>query len=564
VRQLVVHAPGEVVAVGEGPPRTAGDLAADAGRLAAHLSGLPAGEVVLVCADRYRFAAGLLGAWAARHAVRIPPNGQPEAVRAAAEGPAVRALLHDRDGAPGGTDVRPLLAGPAPAGPLLLPPLERCRVLLTTSGSTGAQQTWEKDARRLVDEVVSVCGVFGVARGAVVLATVPQLHIYGLLYGLLAPLAVGAAMVRSSPLHAEEIVAQLERHRAGVLVTVPAHLAALAAADRAPALDVALSAGAPLPPAMAQALRERHGWRVLELYGSTETGAIGWREAREGELWTSFPGIAVGEASDGALLLDSPSVGEGLPRPFPLADRVEVRPDGRFVLHGRMDDVVKVAGKRVGLREVEERLLSLPGVRDAAALARPVAGVRGAELWVAAVAPGWTPERLREALGRWFEPVTLPRRIRLVEALPREQTGKLRRERLLALLEAPAPPAPRLHLEPEAEEALPAPEGREARRLTFTVAPDLRWFEGHFPDHPMLAGVAQLDGLVVRQVERLWPAAGAPRRLKRLKFARPILPGDRITVRLERDAAQGTVAFSIDGAIGCCTSGTLHLGPEAP
>jgi acyl-CoA synthetase (AMP-forming)/AMP-acid ligase II len=561
VRPVVLHEPGEVVAVGDGPPRTAADLEADAGRVAAFLAGRPAGEVVLVCSDRYHFAAGLLGAWAAGQAVRIPSNGQPESVRAAAEGPAVRALLHDRDGAPGGTDLRGLLQGAAPAGRLALPPLERCRVLLTTSGSSGSQQTWSKTGRQVVDEVVSVCLVLGVGRGARVLATVPPLHIYGLLYGLLAPLAVGAVMLRAGPLHAEEVIAELTRHGATVLVTAPAHLASLAAADRAPPIAVALSAGAPLPEPTARALRERHGWRAVEVYGSTETGAIGWREAREGELWRPFPGIAVAEADDGSLLVDSPRLDEGAPRPFPLADRVEVRPDGRFVLHGRMDGVVKVAGRRVSLRELEERLLALPGVRDAAALARPSTGMRGQELWVAVAASGWTPERLREALAPWFEPVTLPRRIRLVEALPREATGKLRRERLLELFEPTA--APRLHLEPEAEEVLPAPPGREVRRLTFTAAPDLHWFEGHFPGLPVLAGVVQLDGLVVRQVERLWPAAGAPRRVKRLKFGRPVRPGERLELMLERDAARGTVAFTLDGPEGRCTSGTLTFGAEA-
>lgn len=157
--------------------------------------------------------------------------------------------------------------------------------------------------------------------------------------------------------------------------------------------------------------------------------------------------------------------------------------------------------------------------------------------------------------------MTLPRRIRVLDALPREENGKLPKEKLLALFEVS--PAPLRFLEPEAEEVLPCEKGREVRRLLFTVSPELRYFEGHFPGMPVLAGVVQLDGLVLRQVERLWPEEGAPRRVKRLKFARLIKPRERISLTLERDLATGTVAFSIDGPKGRCTVGVLFRGERA-
>jgi hypothetical protein len=69
--------------------------------------------------------------------------------------------------------------------------------------------------------------------------------------------------------------------------------------------------------------------------------------------------------------------------------------------------------------------------------------------------------------------------------------------------------------------------------------------------------VVQLEGLVVRQVERLWPAAGSLRQLRRLKFMKLIRPGQRILLSLERDPGRGTVAFTIDGPDGRCASGTL-------
>jgi 4-coumarate--CoA ligase (photoactive yellow protein activation family) len=559
VSTVAVHGPEQPVTLG--PPRTSVDLEADARRIAAFLHGSPAGEVVLICSDRYHFAAALLGAWAAGHVVRLPPNGQPEAVRAATAGTEYRALLHDREGAADGVFIPELLRREAPAGELRLPLLERHLVTITTSGSTGIPQSWPKSGRQLVGEGELVGSMFGVKPGSRVLSTVPPHHIYGLLWGVLMPLRAGAAMVRKGPLHAEEVLAAIDRHRVTHLVSVPAHLASLAAADHAPpGVVVAFSSGAPLPAATARALHERHGWRVVEVYGSTETGGIGWRDPEQ-ELWAPFPDATVSAGPDGGLMVDSPRLDAGAPRPYSLADRIELREGGRFVLLGRMDGVVKVAGKRVSLREVEERLLALPGVRDAAALSQPSPGLRGEEIWVAVAASGQTPEQLREALARWLDPVVLPRRIRVLDALPREATGKLVREKLRALFDAPAA-APRTRLDPETEEVIEAPAGKEARRLTFTVAPDLRWFEGHFPGFPVLPGVVQLDSMVLVQVDRLWPGAGPVRVVKRLKFSKLIRPEQRIVLELERDPAQGTVAFTIDGPEGRCASGTLVFGAE--
>lgn len=551
---LAVHAPEEWVAVGGEGPRTAAALEADAARVAGALAGLPPGEVVVVCTDRYRVAVAIHAAWAAGHAVLFPPNLQAQTLESVIAG--ARAVLHDRDGAPGGMDVRALLAGPSPAGRLLLPAPERLRITFMTSGSTGEHQRWPRTFDRCLAEIDPCVPWFALRRGDRILATVPPQHIYGMMYGVLLPLRSGAAMVRTDALHAEAICAEVARHDVSLVVSVPAHLAAIADLDRAPPAVQAFSAGAPLPARTEALLRERHGWSVIELYGSTETGAIARRDAGD-EAWRPYPGIAVAMSEEGGLLVDSPWIDPAGPRPFPVPDRIELRPGGRFVLLGRLDGVVKVAGKRVALRELEERLLVVPGVRDAAAVARQVDGLRGVELWVAVAADGVEPARLRQALAAWLDPVALPRRIRVVDALPREATGKLRREALLALFSSPGEPPAALEPEAEARIEPPPSPGVDAWRLTFTVPPDLPCFEGHFPGDPVLPGVVQLDALVARAVERRWPDAGALRAVKRLKFSRVVRPGERLAVELLRDPSAGTVAFSIDGPGGRCASGTL-------
>jgi acyl-coenzyme A synthetase/AMP-(fatty) acid ligase len=124
-----------------------------------------------------------------------------------------------------------------------------------------------------------------------------------------------------------------------------------------------------------------------------------------------------------------------LPVPVALADLVELRADHTFVLCGRQADLLKIAGKRASLGELTRRLLSVPGVIDGVMLqldACDVSGVR--RIAALAVAPGLDEATILSALRQSIDPVFLPRRLRLVDALPRNDTGKLPREALLRLL----------------------------------------------------------------------------------------------------------------------------------
>jgi acyl-coenzyme A synthetase/AMP-(fatty) acid ligase len=112
---------------------------------------------------------------------------------------------------------------------------------------------------------------------------------------------------------------------------------------------------------------------------------------------------------------------------------------GRFRHLGRADAILKVGGTRVSLAEIEARLRALDGVTDAAVVALPQDGPREHEICAAVVAPRLSAPDVRTALLRWFDPIALPRRITLVDELPREQSGKLQRARLLGIFGALEP-----------------------------------------------------------------------------------------------------------------------------
>jgi 4-coumarate--CoA ligase (photoactive yellow protein activation family) len=565
-----------LVAVGAPGSRTLGDLLRDAASVA---QALPAtgGEVLLCCEDRYLFAAGLLGAWSAGRAVALPPNAQPGTLRLL--GARASGLLHD-GAASHGIDLRTLLdaAPPSPERFAAAPPsLERSaaaplpsvhsaaaplfqdlapsRHLVTvyTSGSTGPHQPCRKTAAQLLGEATLHARTFRIGPDDCILATVPAHHLYGLLFSVLVPLTAGARFVRTTPLLGEAVAAAIRTHRASVLVSVPAHLRSLALLDAAEFRGVRLlvsSAGA-----LDAATRERiaHlGPDACEIFGSSETGGIATRAAA-GDLgradagWTPLPGVRVEAGEGGQLLLDSPFLEADLPRPHPCQDRIALSPDGTFEHRGRLDDVVKIGGKRVSLSEVESRLREQPGVTSAAVVAVP-SERHGAELRAAAAGQDLDPAALREALLRHFDATVVPRRVHVLARLPLLENGKLSRARLLALTGGGAHDLP----------ARPLDGDGDRRRFEIPVRADLPWFRGHFDGAPILAGVVQLELIVVAQLRRAWPELGAVLRVTRLKFRRPIRPEQTLLLELVRDGAQ--VSFSLSRGAEICSSGTLLLG----
>jgi acyl-coenzyme A synthetase/AMP-(fatty) acid ligase len=435
------------------------DLLRDAGAIAAQLEPArgPGEQVLVVCHDRYHFACALLAAMSRGLVVALPPSTQPEMMRALRLHEDVRTVLHDQDDVPG-LDVRAWV-GDASRPPLALGPIaaEETFVVVYTSGTTGAPLRVPKTARQLLGEAEALAATFGLGVGDHLFATVPPHHIYGLLFGLLVPLVSGCSFVRETSLHAAPLAAIYVREQANVLVSVPAHLRGLEvlpplssgvrAFGETPPRRV-FSSGAALPEAVSIMVAERFGFRVTEVLGSSETGGIGHRTAvssagSEAEPFVVLPGVRVsalaGEAGDGGRMqLVSPFVDAAAPVPYVSADRIVVIDETRFRHLGRADGVVKVGGMRVSLQEIEARLLAIPGVTDACVWAVSVGGARGHETRAviagkAASGELLSIEEIRKELLRWLEPVVLPRRMRVLDALPRESTGKLRREVLEAL-----------------------------------------------------------------------------------------------------------------------------------
>ena len=124
-----------------------------------------------------------------------------------------------------------------------------------------------------------------------------------------------------------------------------------------------------------------------------------------------------------------------LPTPIRVPDRITVDAEGLFVVHGREVDQINIAGHRVSLGDLNQKLLEIEGVQDGVFFLPDEGADLVTRLIACVVAPGKTVEEIQQALRRRIDPVFLPRPLLLVPRLPRNDTGKLPREALLKLAE---------------------------------------------------------------------------------------------------------------------------------
>ena len=431
--------PERVVVWREGRPIRAVDFAADVAAVAAQLPSGPA--AVNLCEGRYAFLVAFCAVASRGQASLLPSSRAPEAIDAVmADVPGSYAL---------GDQTLPV----APPRYHLLPPLTQLHVtgaaapliaadqvvaIGYTSGSTGrptaVPKTWgsftaSNAANRAMLQRVSP-GPLNVV------ATVPSQHMYGMETAVLLPLLGGISLHEGRPFFPADVARALAVMSAlRVLVTTPVHLRALVNAGvDLPPLAAMLSATAPMPPELAAAAELRFGAPLIEVFGSTETCVFASRRTTAGPRWTLYPGVRLHPQPDGTLV-EAPQ----LDSPMPLSDIVTLHDEGRaFELRGRHADMLEIAGKRASLAALTQRLLAVPGVTDGVVLQMDEPDATGVRRIAAlVVAPGLTEPFILDALRQAMDPVFVPRRLRLVSALPRNDTGKLPRAQLLALLKAP-------------------------------------------------------------------------------------------------------------------------------
>jgi long-chain acyl-CoA synthetase len=294
-------------------------------------------------------------------------------------------------------------------------------VTFRTSGSAGTPKRCTHALATLWQEVGVLAGLLPGRRR--ILSAVPSHHIYGFLFTVLLPRALGIDTVID--LRGAGPAASLAMLRPGDLVVAhPGWWEALARLQPGVEPDVAgVSSTAPCPDALADELAAA-GLRLVQVYGSSETAGVGWREA-SGAPFSLFP---YWRGVDGMpeLIRQLPDGGEAR---YPLQDALAWTGGTRFRPAGRIDQAVQVGGTNVFPGYVADVLRMHPAVLDAAVrLMRADEGRRLKAFVVPRAGHDADPGGLREALSAWIgERLATPERPAawtFGERLPRQASGK--------------------------------------------------------------------------------------------------------------------------------------------
>ena len=425
----------QVIAWRDGKPVSASRFLADVAQVRACL---PAGSHMLnSCGDRYRFMVGLAAAMTAGKTSLLPSTQTPETIRQMLQFAPDAFCLSDT--AANANVAMPVCRFPAldsaDGGGFDVPQIaaDFCVAYVFTSGSTGVPLPHPKRWGALVRNVQAearLCGMLD-GRSHAVVGTVPPQHMYGFESTVLIVMQSGNALVAGPAFYPTDICRTVESvPRPRTLVTTPVHLrSVLGAVATPPEVDLLMSATAPLAINLAVEAEAGFGAPLLEIYGSTETGQIAMRQSARSAEWQLFVGLKLAQV-DGVSWIS----GGHVETPTPMSDVIETLSDQRFLLHGRMADMVNIAGKRNSLAYLNLQLAAIPGVLDGAYFMPDDSGADSVgRLTAFVVAPGLSPADVIAALRVRMDPVFLPRPLVFVDALPRDATGKLPREALTAL-----------------------------------------------------------------------------------------------------------------------------------
>lgn len=507
--------------------------------------------------DSLEFACALLGAWHAGKHVRLPADALP----------ATQAELRADGCALAGSFTATDLAENAelPAMDFAFAELPHAQPCLTiyTSGSSGEPCAISKRLDQLTCEVATLAQQWqALPAQAQVLATVSHQHIYGLLFKVLWPLSSGRPFVSERFAYPEQLLARLPQAPC-LLISSPAHLKRLPEhlpwQTVAPTLAAIFSSGGPLPETAVEHCTRLLGQPPFEVYGSSETGGVAWRQRGPGRVarWQPLPGVQVQVTPHGQLSIGSPHLAEPS-ESYISEDLAQLHPDG-FELLGRSDRIVKLEEKRISLSQAERqimetgwfnevRALLLNGERDRLAMAT----VPNEAGWQHLDALGKRAfnEALRQRLRQCIPDEACPRHWRHLWAFPHNSQGKLRDSLLSPWFEESAPIfRVRTYAADEAS-------------VEVEVSSRSPYFDGHFPGHPILPGVAQLEW-VMRIADALFPPSGTFRGMNALKFQQPIRPGTLLQLQLTLDRKKNSMQFLISSTLGQHASGRFIFA-EAP
>ncbi len=315
--------------------------------------------------------------------------------------------------------------------------------LKTTSATTGAARAIAFTARQLMADAENIVTTMGLRPDWPNLGVISLAHSYGFSNLVLPLLLHGIPLILIHAPFPELVKRAAEISEPLTLAAVPALWRTWHDANAIPSnVQLAISAGAPMPIALEQSIFEARGLKIHNFYGSSECGGIAYDPSPTPRTDGSCAGapmrnvrLNVGES--GCLEVRSEAVGQTYwPQPdsslangvFRTSDLAEISNQLVF-LRGRASDQINVAGRKISPEAIEKILATHPSVRECLVFGAPFDHGERSEMIVACVVPRSpvNEESLRQFLLQKLPAWQLPREWWLLDSLGVNERGKLSR-----------------------------------------------------------------------------------------------------------------------------------------
>ncbi|MDQ2749234.1 MAG: long-chain fatty acid--CoA ligase [Actinomycetota bacterium] len=344
---------------------------------------------------------------------------------------------------------------------------EDTAVVLYTSGTTGKPKGAELTHHNLSTNTRTTAETLvEVGRDDVIMGCLPLFHVFGLTCGLNTAVLAGACLTLIPRFDGGKALEVIGRDKVTVFEGVPTMYAAMLHHDERDGADlstlrVCISGGSAMPVEIMKSFESEFECMILEGYGLSETSPVASFnhpdvERRPGTIGRPVRGMElrliddggneVGEGEVGEIAIRGEGVMKGYwERPdateeaivdgwFHSGDLATRDEDGYYTIVDRKKDLIIRGGYNVYPREVEEALYEHPAVAEAAVIGLPH-GDLGEEVGAAVALKSGanaTPEELRDHVKERLAAYKYPRRIWLVDELPKGPTGKILRREVTA------------------------------------------------------------------------------------------------------------------------------------
>jgi acyl-CoA synthetase (AMP-forming)/AMP-acid ligase II len=349
---------------------------------------------------------------------------------------------------------RPSAAGPAESGDIAL--------ILHTSGTTSRPKIVPLSHQNVAASAVNVANSVALTKNDRALNIMPLFHIHGLIAGVLAPLSKGGAIFCTPGFNALKFFSAMEESAPTWYTAVPTmHQAIVGRANNNRAiierhkLRFIRSSSSSLPPQVITELEAAFGAPVVEAYGMTEAahqmasnpiggtrkpGTVGQAAGPEVGIMDA-DGNILNTGETGEIVIRGPNVTAGYennPKAngeaytngwFRTGDQGMIDADGYITITGRLKEIINRGGEKVSPREVDEILMDHPAVLQALTFAMPHDKL-GEEVACAIVlreGKAATERELRDFAGERLANYKVPRKIIMLDEIPKGATGKLQR-----------------------------------------------------------------------------------------------------------------------------------------